>query len=335
MADQISRVGPEIFLAMSKFIVLFYIGAGILFILATILIWIKSGKANPIKVLGTLLEPMIIAFATRNSMSALPSAINTLDKGLGFDSTSVGLTLPLGMTIGRFGNIFYFGLASFFVTQIYGINLGIGQYALILLGVVFAGTATAGASGIVTLSLISIVLNPLGLPVEAILVILMAIDPIIDPGRTFLIVHCNIMSSALMAPKRRSESTTIRVLVPKTDRRPFVFSDSAGEVQGLEIDLIREVANRLGMQVEVLRVDNPLKEQGNAHILADRYVHENIEVPNGLVPSVPYSTAQSAGKKVGLCFLLAEDFNQAAAFNEILRGLKDEQFVNRRIGALA
>jgi hypothetical protein len=105
------------------------------------------------------------------------------------------------MTLGRFGNIFYFGLAVFFVVQIYGAQLHAAQYLIILLGVIFAGTATAGASGIVTLSVLSIVVNPLNLPVEAILVIFMAIDPIIDPFRTFLIVFVNITATSFVATR--------------------------------------------------------------------------------------------------------------------------------------
>jgi hypothetical protein len=105
------------------------------------------------------------------------------------------------MTLGRFGNIFYFALGVFFVAQIYGTPLGPVHYIIILVGVIFAGTATSGASGIVTLSMLSIVLEPLSLPMEAVLIIFMAIDPIIDPLRTFLIVYVNMAATALIAER--------------------------------------------------------------------------------------------------------------------------------------
>lgn len=334
MADQISRVGPEIFLAMSKFIFLFYIGTAIIFLGATIIIWLRSGIANPLKVIRPLFEPMVIAFATRNSMSALPSAIKSLDAGMGFDSTSVNLTLPLGMTIGRYGNIFYFALVSFFVTQVYGVNLEPSQYLLILVGVIFAGTATAGASGIVTLSLVSIVLNPIGLPVEAILVILMAIDAIIDPGRTFLIVYCNTMASALMAPRKRpGTASTITAVLPVADRKPFHYLDANGDLQGLEVDLIREAARRLGLHVEFIRQDDPLAQGGDADIIGGRLVREELTASPGYVPSTVYVQAASAGRKRGLCFLLAEHSVHALAMDETIKTLKEEHFVNKRLGA--
>jgi adenylate cyclase len=201
MAEQIAAVGIQIFMAMSKFIALYCIGTGILFVLATLVIWRRSGQKNPFKVLSIMFEPVMLALATRNSMAALPSAINCLHRSLGFDKNQVNLTLPLGMTLGRFGNIFYFGVAVFFVAQLYGTNLTIVSYVIILIGVILAGTATAGASGIVTISVIGIALSPLNLPVEAVLVIFMAIDPIIDPFRTLLLVYANIAATAVVADR--------------------------------------------------------------------------------------------------------------------------------------
>ena len=61
--------------------------------------------------------------------------------------------------------------------------------------------ATAGSSGILTLAMIGIVLGPLGLPVEAVLIIMMAVDAVIDPMRTFLIVYVNIAATALIVPR--------------------------------------------------------------------------------------------------------------------------------------
>jgi proton glutamate symport protein len=199
MAGQISQVGIGIFVAMSKFIVVYGIGTVFLFVAATLVIWFRSGVANPFSVLQAVFEPILLAFATRNSMATLPSAITSLDKKLDFSKSAISLTLPLGMTLARFGNIFYFGVAVFFVVEIYGMQLEFVHHLMIAAGIIFAGTATAGASGIITLSVISIVLNMLSLPVEAVLIILMAIDPIIDPLRTFQLVYMNMAAAALIA----------------------------------------------------------------------------------------------------------------------------------------
>jgi Na+/H+-dicarboxylate symporter len=59
--------------------------------------------------------------------------------------------------------------------------------------------ASSGATGIVTLATLGIVLQPLGLPLEAVLVLLIAIDPIMDPLRTLCNVHSGIVATTLIA----------------------------------------------------------------------------------------------------------------------------------------
>lgn len=200
IATQIANVGVEIFAAMLKFTVLFWLVGVALFVVATVIIWLRSGIRNPFRVLHSLVEPIIISFATRSSFAALPAAISAMQEDLHFERQSVGLMLPLGMTIGRYGNIVYFALASLFVVQLYDQPLSVAGFAIVILGSVFAGVATAGSSGILTLAMMSIVLESLGLPVEAVLIVFMAVDAVIDPMRTFLIVYLNIAATSLIVP---------------------------------------------------------------------------------------------------------------------------------------
>jgi proton glutamate symport protein len=72
------------------------------------------------------------------------------------------------------------------------------SHVIIFLGVILAATATAGStSGVINVSMISIALNPLNLPVEVVLVIFIAIDPIIDPFVTLLQVYTNAAATAV------------------------------------------------------------------------------------------------------------------------------------------
>ncbi len=206
ISAQVASVGVQIFLAMIKFVLLFYVGGLAIFIVATLVLWIRSGVKSPIAVLKAMLDPIIISLATRNSFAALPASIVSLEKGLGFDATVSNLVLSLGTTVCRFGNIFYFALAAFFVAQVYAVPVGLNEFTIILIGAVLAGTATAGASGVLTLPMLGFVLSPLGLPLEAVLVIFYAIDTIIDPMRTFLIVYVNAAATALVAPKAEHEA---------------------------------------------------------------------------------------------------------------------------------
>jgi proton glutamate symport protein len=268
MAGQISQVGIGVFLAMSKFIIVYSIGTVLLFVLSTIAIWLRSGIANPFFVLQAVFEPILLAFATRNSMATLPSAITSLVKKLQFSKSAVNLTLPLGITLARFGNIFYFGIAVFFVVDIYGMQLDVIHYLMIVAGVIFAGTATAGASGIVTLSVISIVLNILSLPTEAVLVILMAIDAIIDPLRTFQLVYVNMAATALIARPyyKKSRSENVRAEPDEQNavdlikfafvtRKLDILSDDIVKQYGRGLIVNEDTYNRYRDQFEFRRLD--------------------------------------------------------------------------------
>ncbi|MBQ2548161.1 MAG: cation:dicarboxylase symporter family transporter [Treponema sp.] len=204
MGKQIAQVGVEILLAMVKFIVVFYAVGLAAMLVCTIIIWIRSGIKNPFTVLKKVMDPIIICFATRNSFASLPSSVTAL-KNLGLSENTVDLVFPLGVTILRFGNIMYFALAACFVAQIYDAALSLPAMLLIVVGSLLAGTATAGASGLLTLPMISLILDPLGLPVESILVVFMAIDSLIDPMRTLLIVYINIATTAIVASRETEE----------------------------------------------------------------------------------------------------------------------------------
>jgi proton glutamate symport protein len=213
MAGQIAAAGVHIFMAMSKFITIFVIGSSFLFILSTIVIWRRSGQKNLFNVLGAMFDPIIIALTTRNSMATLPSAINSLCQGLGFNKNRVNLTLPLGITLGRFAYTFYFGIAVFFVVQLYGAQLSITSYVIVFLGVILAAAATAGnTSGIINISMLGIALSPLNLPVEVVMVIFIAIDPLIEPFITLLQVYMNSAAATVIVDRDfspNSEQLTI------------------------------------------------------------------------------------------------------------------------------
>ena len=161
-----------------------------------------------------------------------------------FERESVSLMLPLGITIGRYGNIVYFALASLFVIQLYDQPLSAAGFAIVVIGSVFAGIATAGSSGILTLAMIGIVLGPLGLPVEAVLIVMMAVDAVIDPMRTFLIVYVNIAATALIV--RRTAATVV-----VTSASPLRMSMDQGDMPE-PTAVGAEASTRIALQVGLL-----------------------------------------------------------------------------------
>ncbi len=209
VSNQVRDAGPEIIIAMLYFISLFYL-IGVVIIVANTMVIRYRSKASFVKVILATLEPMIIAFSTRSSFATIPSCVDALEKRLFFERASTNLLIPLGITLGRFGNIIYFSLAAVFLSQLYNVSFGPKEFLITFVASIFAGIATAGATGFATLAMISIVLSPLGLPYEVIIIILLAIDVIVDPMRTLLIVHVNLAMTALVSKNftgKRAEVT--------------------------------------------------------------------------------------------------------------------------------
>ena len=198
LAYQLSQQGLDVMLSMINFVVAALVIFLVVYVLSTLVVWQQS-KTSLISVLAALREPTILALATSSSLACLPSSIAQLSEALKFNRQTVNLVTPLSITLCRFGSVIYFALGSLFVMQLYDKPLSLGSVIIVIAGSIFAGMATAGVTGILTLTMLGIVLEPLQLPLEAVLVLFVAIDPIMDPFRTLSIVHTGIAATAVIA----------------------------------------------------------------------------------------------------------------------------------------
>ncbi|MFM6355866.1 MAG: dicarboxylate/amino acid:cation symporter [Planktothrix sp.] len=198
LSAQIAHTGLNVVFAMVNFIVVAVFTYLLIYGMSTVLIGLRS-RCQLSYVFSMAQEPTILALATTNALACLPSMISTMSQGLKFSLQTTNLVVPLGVTVGRFGQVVYFTLASVFVAQLYQISIGVSGLAIIIVGSIFAGMASSGATGMVTLTTLNVVLKPLGLPLEAALVLFIAIDPIMDPLRTLCTVHTAMAATALIA----------------------------------------------------------------------------------------------------------------------------------------
>lgn len=209
MAESASHIGVETLIGMTTFIVELHIAFFILFALSHLIIMVRT-RTGPLESLNILKYPIVIAISTNSSIAAIPAAIKSmLDFKLPSDITN--MLVPLGTVIGRYGNIIYFAFAAVFVIQLYQIELEPTSYIFIGLMSVFAGIASSGQAGHLTLPLLAIILDPLGIPISAVLVLFVAIDGFIEPMRTLINVHTNCAAVALMyTPNSRVTAPFIR-----------------------------------------------------------------------------------------------------------------------------
>ena len=210
---QCASVGVGTLVAMLRFVALIYIGAISLIVFYSIIIWLVVGGSYWRSV-SKLRESMFVPLGTASGFAAVPAALRGLKEGLKHDKNIVDLVLPLGITLNPPGTVFHFAISTLFLAKIYGVDLSMLQIGFVLVASVLAGVAASGAPGVAALSMISIILVPLGLPVEVAVVLLVAIDPIVDPILTVLNVQSN---SAL---------TSLVVRASAKDRRAAALQES-------------------------------------------------------------------------------------------------------------
>ena len=197
VAKEVATVGAAQVLAMLRFTVGFGAAAVIVCLVSVVAIAIYSRKGIG-AVLQAVRQPTLVAVATRSSVACIPTSINALVDGLGYNRGDIELMVPLGVTLFRYGPILYYAFSTVFVAQLYSTQTPLVVYALIALGAILTGLASAGTTGVLTISLLGVIFQPLGLPLEAALVLLITIDPIIDIFRTVTIVLPNCAVAAFI-----------------------------------------------------------------------------------------------------------------------------------------
>lgn len=154
-------------------------------------------RLNPYKFIKKYLPVMSFAFSTATSNATIPMAIETLEEKIGVPKKISSFTIPLGATINMDGTAIMQGVAVCFAAQAYGITLTPTDYLTVIATATLASIGTAGipSVGLVTLSM---VFNSVGLPVEAIALI-MGIDRILDMARTAVNITGDAMCTAIVA----------------------------------------------------------------------------------------------------------------------------------------
>jgi Na+/H+-dicarboxylate symporter len=199
-ASQIAKSGVEPLLAMANFVLAFGAASLIFLALAVFVIW-KRSNASLSETLNALREPFALAIATRSSVTCMPAMIESLVQQLSFAKAKVELLVPLSVSMLRVGPILYYACATLFIAQLYGRSLSAEEILLLLVASVLAGFASAGMTGLVTLSLTSMACGYLGLPFEAAFILFLAVDPICDILRTLVLVIGNTAAVATICPR--------------------------------------------------------------------------------------------------------------------------------------
>ena len=136
---------------------------------------------SPLQFFSGMAPAMMMAFSSASSVGALPLNLECVER-LGARREVASFVLPLGATINMDGTAIYQGICAVFIATAYGVNLGVGEMATIVLTATLASIGTAGVPG-AGMVMLAMVLESVGLPVEGIALVA-GVDRIFDMGRT-------------------------------------------------------------------------------------------------------------------------------------------------------
>lgn len=197
IARTFANIGFSAFIPLAKYMIAVLIALAIqCFGVYQILLKVFTGL-NPVRFIKKFFPVMAFAFSTATSNATIPLSIDTLHKKMGVSKKISSFTIPLGATINMDGTSIMQGVAVMFAAQAFGIHLTPMDYVTVIGTATLASIGTAGipSVGLVTLTM---VFNSVGLPVEAIGII-MGIDRILDMARTAVNITGDAVCTIIVA----------------------------------------------------------------------------------------------------------------------------------------
>lgn len=165
-------------------------------------------RVNPWPLYPAMAPALLTAFSTASSSASLAMSLDCVEKRVGVSSRVTSFVMPLGASLNHAGSALYECAAAMFIAQAYGLHLSFGhQFTIVVLALI----TSMGIAGIPAASLvaIAIILTAVGLPAEAIGVLLV-FDRVLDMARTTVNVFADACCAVIVA---RLEGESV---VPKT-----------------------------------------------------------------------------------------------------------------------
>ena len=188
MASTIASRGVKSLIEVVDFILALYISVAIMFVIHLIIITLSG--MNPITYIKNASKALILAFTSRSSLGTLPVTVEALTENMKVDSGTASFVTSLGSNMGMNGCAgIYPALVSVMIANMAGVEMNFTFYVMLIIVITISSLGIAGIPGTATMS-VSVVVSGMGLgtyfPLAGAII---AIDPILDMGRTMLNVN--------------------------------------------------------------------------------------------------------------------------------------------------
>ena len=195
LAASVATQGLDVLATYAKFVGGFYLSLGILWAMLIGVGVLIVGRRT-LKLIAALRSPVLLAFSTASSEAAYPRTLEELQKW-GVSRKVASFVLPLGYSFNLDGSMMYCTFATLFIAQVYGIELSIAQQITMLALLMITSKGMAGVPR-ASLVVIAATLTFFDLP-EAGLLLILAVDHLLDMGRSATNVIGNSVAAAVVA----------------------------------------------------------------------------------------------------------------------------------------
>lgn len=199
LGNAVAQYGWQTLQQLSWYAIAIYIGLAIVLLVVYPTLLILHGL-SPARFFAGAWPAIQLGFVSRSSVGTMPVTEAVTEKSLGVPREYAAFAVPLGATTKMDGcAAIYPAISAIFVAQFYGVPLGIQEYLLIVFVSVIGSAATAGLTGATVM--LTLTLSTLGLPLAGV-GLLLAIDPILDMGRTAVNVAGQALVPTLVAKRQ-------------------------------------------------------------------------------------------------------------------------------------
>lgn len=195
LAQLTSTLGASALIGMAVYVLTVLAGLLVLMIVYLALLALVGGQ-RPLAFLRDTKDVLLLAFSTSSSAAVMPLSIRTAEEKLGVRPSISQFVIPLGATINMNGTALYQAVATVFLAQAYGIDLSLGNMALVVAMAVGASIGSPATPG-VGIVILSMVLGSVGVPAAGVALII-GVDRILDMSRTAINVTGDLVTCRLM-----------------------------------------------------------------------------------------------------------------------------------------
>ncbi|MCQ2012262.1 cation:dicarboxylate symporter family transporter [Clostridium butyricum] len=198
LANTIAGRGMSAIISVTKFIAAIYVSIGLVFVFHMIII--SLNKLNPFRYIKNVAQPLILAFTSRSSLGTLPVTIEALTEKAGVDNGVASFVGSLGSNMGMNGcAAVYPALMALTIANMSGTPMDLSFYGMLLVIIIVSSLGIAGLPGTATMA-VSVVISGMGMGAYFPLAGgILAIDPILDMGRTMLNVNGTMVTAVTVA----------------------------------------------------------------------------------------------------------------------------------------